>query len=622
MARFKINLKAGKVARDSDIIVGIDLGTTNSLVAYIKDGQAIAVKDASGKNTLVPSVVHFKADSKTLVGDAAREKLITDPQNTIYSVKRLMGKSYKDVSNHEEYFGYKIIDENEDKLVKVRVNDKFYTPIELSSHILEHLKKRIERVLDATVSKAVITVPAYFNDAQRQATRDAGKLAGLDVLRIVNEPTAASLAYGIGIKGDESKTIAVYDLGGGTFDISILQIENGIFEVLSTNGDTFLGGDDFDRAIIDYWVAHYKIDKSRLTSDKNFSQALRLEAEEAKKTLSLTDSFQSEIDGLELEITKEKFNELVQPLVDKTIAACKNALKDAELSISEIDNIVMVGGSTRMPLVKESISAFFEKEVDSSLNPDEVVALGAAIQADILAGNNKSLLLIDITPLSLGIETVGGLMDSIIPRNSKVPHRAGRSYSTSVDGQTNMKIAVFQGERDLIEHNRKLGEFVLKGIPPMPMGIPKIEISFILDADGILKVRAKELRSGVEQTVEMRSQYGLSEEEMAEMLLDSIKNAQSDMNIRALLEAKNEANNVIRSAIKFLEQNKAILSEEEIAKTTTLNQQLQTAVDGTDKDEVNKAMDDLNQYTTPLAHRAMDVNIKSAIAGKKVDKGI
>jgi molecular chaperone HscA len=618
MAKFKINLKEGKVAKHSDVIVGIDLGTTNSLVAYIKDGEAIAVKDASGKNTLVPSVVHFNADGETLVGDEAKDKLITDPQHTIYSVKRLMGKSYKDVSNFENYFGYRIIDEDEDKLVKVRVNDKFYTPIELSSHILEHLKKRIERVLDATVSKAVITVPAYFNDAQRQATRDAGKLAGLEVLRIVNEPTAASLAYGIGIRGDESKTIAVYDLGGGTFDISILQIENGIFEVLSTNGDTFLGGDDFDRAITDYWMQHFNIDKSRLQADKNFSQALRLEAEEAKKTLSLTDNFQSEIDGLELSISKEKFNELAQPLVNKTLLACRNALKDAALEVGEIDHIVMVGGSTRVPLVQESVSAFFGKAVDNRLNPDEVVALGAAIQADILAGNNKNLLLIDITPLSLGIETVGGLMDSIIPRNSKVPHRAGRNYTTSVDGQTNMKIAVYQGERDLVEHNRKLGEFTLKGIPPMPMGIPKIEISFILDADGILKVRAKELRSGVEQTVEMRSQYGLTEEEMGEMLIDSIKNASSDMNTRALLEARNEANNIVRSAEKFIVQNQTILSADEIAQTQALTDGLKTAVSGADKDAIHKAMDDLNQYTTPLAHRAMDVNIKNAIAGKQL----
>jgi molecular chaperone HscA len=618
MAKFAINLKKGTIAKDSDVIVGIDLGTTNSLVAYIKDGEAIAVKDESGKNTLVPSVVHFKADGNTLVGEEAKAKLVTEPENTIYSVKRLMGKSFNDVEDVEQYFGYKIINEDEDKLVKVRVGNKFYTPIELSSFILESLKKRIEKVLGATVRKAVITVPAYFNDAQRQATRDAGKLAGLDVLRIVNEPTAASLAYGIGLKSDETKTIAVYDLGGGTFDISILQIDNGIFEVLSTNGDTFLGGDDFDRTVIDYWVNTYNIDKELLSSDKNFSQEIRLLAEEAKKTLSSEDVFKSEINGIEIEITLEKFNELVQPLVDRTIIACKNALKDAEIEVSEIESVVMVGGSTRVPLVKSSVANFFGRTVNDSLNPDEVVAQGAAIQADVLAGNNKNLLLIDITPLSLGIETVGGLMDTIIPRNSKVPNRSARQYTTSVDGQTKLKIGVFQGERDLVAHNRKLGEFILTGIPPMPMGLPKIEIQFILDADGILKVKAKELRSGVEQTVEMRSQYGLTEEEMGEMLIDSIQNAQSDMAKRAVLEAKNEANNIIRSAEKFLIQNSQILTEEEIATTQSLTNALKTSVEGEDKDVINQAMDDLNQFTSPLAHRAMDVNIKQAMAGKKI----
>ncbi len=618
MAKIGINLKEGSVVKESDIIVGIDLGTTNSLVAYIKDGEAIAVKDTNGKNTLVPSIVHFDAQKKHLVGEEAREKLVADPQNTIYSVKRLMGKSYNDVQNVEHYFGYEIIDEDEDKLVKVRVEDKFYTPIELSSYILDYLKKRIEGVLKANIRKAVITVPAYFNDAQRQATRDAGKLAGLDVLRIVNEPTAASLAYGIGLSEDESKTIAVYDLGGGTFDISILQIDNGIFEVLSTNGDTFLGGDDFDRAIMDHWIKIHEIDPKRLQQEKDFSQKLRLAAELSKKKLSSDVNFSINIDGLELSLNKSTFEELIRPLITRTITACKSAIRDAELEVDEIDNIIMVGGSTRVPLVKELVAEFFGKAVDDKLNPDEVVALGAAIQADVLAGNNKNLLLIDITPLSLGIETVGGLMDSIIPRNSKVPHRAGRQYTTSIDGQSNMKIAVYQGERDLVEHNRKLGEFILKGIPPMPMGLPKIEIQFILDADGILKVKAKELRSGVEQTVEMRSQYGLSEEEMGQMLLDSIMNAQSDMATRALLEARNEANNIVRSAEKFIQQNEAILSESEIETTKNLTNALKETVKGEDKDLINKAMADLNEFTSPLAHRAMDVNIKEAMAGKKV----
>ena len=619
MAKIAIDLQSGNAIQESDIIIGIDLGTTNSLVAYVKDGKAITVKDADGKNALVPSILHFKSDNSTLVGNAAKEKLITAPQNTIFSVKRLMGKSYKDVANYEDFFSYKIIDEDDDKLVKIRVQDRFYTPIELSSYILEELKSRIEKALGARVSKAVITVPAYFNDAQRQATRDAGKLAGLDVLRIVNEPTAASLAYGIGLDPEDSKTIAVYDLGGGTFDISILQIEDGIFEVLSTNGDTFLGGDDFDRVIVNYWLELYGIDTA-LSRNKEFAQMIRLAAEDAKKTLSQHDTYSTEINGNTFSITQSIFAELAKPLIDRTLKACTNALSDAKLKHEDIDNIIMVGGSTRMPLVKSAVATFFGKEVYDKVNPDEVVAMGAAIQADVLAGNQKDILLIDITPLSLGIETVGGLMDVIIPRNSKVPMKAGRQYTTSVDGQTNMKIAVYQGERDLVQHNRKLGEFTLKGIPPMPMNLPKIEIHFILNADGILTVRAKELRSGVTQQVEMKSAYGISEEEMALMLLDSIQNAKSDMEIRALLEAKNEANNVIRSAEKFLVQNAEILSDIEKATTQELTNELKKAVEGEDKDAINKAMDNLNEFTKPLAHRAMDFNIKKAIAGAKIDE--
>ncbi len=618
MAKISINIKEGKVDKVSDIIVGIDLGTTNSLVAYIKDGKAVAVKGKDGKSTLVPSIVHFGKDGGIIVGEEAREKLISDPTNTIYSVKRLMGKSYDDVENFEQYFGYKIIDEDTESLVKVRVDDKFYTPIGLSAEILKSLKHRIEKDLGEKINKAVITVPAYFNDSQRQATRDAGKLAGLDVLRIVNEPTAASLAYGIGLDPEETRTIAVYDLGGGTFDISILQIQNGIFEVLSTNGDTFLGGDDFDRAIIDFWVKENNLDPTLLNQNKELAQAIRLEAEHAKKSLTDAGDFSSSIENLHLNITKAQFEELTQSLVQRTLDCCKNALTDAEISVEKIDHIVMVGGSTRIPQVQNSVASFFGKTLFNELNPDEVVALGAAIQADVLAGNQKDILLLDVTPLSLGIETVGGLMDTIIPRNSKVPNKAGRQYTTSVDGQKNLKVAVYQGERDLVNDNRKLGEFILKGIPPMPAGLPKIEIQFILNADGILKVKAKELRSNVETEIEIKSQYGLSEEEMAQMLIDSIQNAEADMKIRGLLEARNEANNILLSSDKFLHQNEEILSEEEKTETKTLIENLKQSVNGGDKDAINKAMDDLNTFTSPLAHRAMDVNIQKAMKGKKV----
>ena len=617
MAKIAINIKKGIVKKDiGDVIIGIDLGTTNSLVAFAEDGQAKAVKGSDGKNTLVPSIVHFAIEGGIVVGDKARQKLVEQPERTIYSVKRLMGKSFTDIKGYSQYFGYQIIDDDTESLVKIRVQDRFYTPIELSAEILKYLKNRIEDDLGQPVSKAVITVPAYFNDAQRQATRDAGKLAGLDVLRIVNEPTAASLAYGIG--KEDAQKIAVYDLGGGTFDISLLNIEDGIFEVLSTNGDTFLGGDDFDKEIVDYWVANGFFEKKQLETNKSLGQLVRLAAEEAKKLLSKQGIYEGKINGVSISITKEQFNELILSLIDRTLAACKQALKDADLQASDIDHVIMVGGSTRVPLVKNKVSEFFGKTVNDQIDPDQVVALGAAIQADVLAGNQKDVLLLDITPLSLGIETMGGLMDVIIPRNSKVPIKAGRQYTTSLDGQKNLKIAVYQGERDLVQHNRKLGEFILKDIPPMPAGLPKIEIHFIINADGILKVKAKELRSGKEQAIEIRPTYGISEEEMAKMLIDSIQNAEADMAARGLLEAKNEGMHIALSADKFLEQNESILSETEKATTLSLVSRLREKMNETDKDEINKAIQDLNDFTAPLAHRAMDETIAKAMKGKKI----
>ncbi|MEI6410172.1 MAG: Fe-S protein assembly chaperone HscA [Bacteroidota bacterium] len=616
MAVIPINLKDGSIEQPQDLIIGIDLGTTNSLVAYIKNGQPICVKGADGKSTLVPSVVHFGEQGAVLVGDAAREKLITDPANTIYSVKRLMGKSYRDVSGIQNHFGYQILDDDTDSLVKIRVKDRFFTPIELSARILSELKSRVETDLGTSVSKAVITVPAYFNDNQRQATRDAGKLAGLDVLRIVNEPTAAALAYGL--DRDETETIAVYDLGGGTFDISVLQIQDGIFEVLSTNGDTFLGGDDVDRILVEFFLKTLNIDEKILTEEKNTAQSIRLAAEQTKKTLSNAENCTVEILGKQITLTKTEFEELIRPLIERTIDCCKRALSDAGMQPTTIEKVVMVGGSTRIPLVKQMVAEYFGRPVYDNLNPDEVVALGAAIQADVLAGNQKDVLLLDITPLSLGIETVGGLMDVIIPRNSKVPSKAGRQYTTSVDGQKNLKIAVFQGERDLVEHNRKLGEFILRDIPPMPAGLPKIDIQFILNADGILTVKASELRSGLKQEIEIRPTYGISEEDMALMLIDSITHAEVDMRARGVLEARNEANNLLLAGDKFLQQNDAILSDEEKATTKDLLSALREATKLDDKDVIHRAIETLNTYTMPLAHQAMDTTIRAAMTGQKM----
>ncbi len=618
--KISINLKTGDVADSTpkDIIVGIDLGTTNSLVAYIVNEQPVTVKSKYGKRSLTPSVLHFSEDGDIVVGDKAKEYLVSHPERTIFSVKRLMGKSYADVKKLNSSIGYEIIDQDTESLVKIKVDNRFYTPTELSAEILKSLKSDAEHQLKTTISKAVITVPAYFNDSQRQATRDAGKLAGLDVLRIVNEPTAASLAYGLGLDKNEQYKVAVYDLGGGTFDISILQIEDGIFDVLSTHGDTFLGGDDFDRSIMAYWCQKHNISIEKMQEDAALNQAFRLAAEEAKIVLSKEDTFKTNVDSYHLHIDKTTFESLITPLIDKTIDSCVQALKDSKLTTAEIDKVILVGGSTRVPLVKKRLAEFFGKTPDDSMNPDEVVALGAAIQADILAGNRKDILLLDVTPLSLGIETVGGLMDSIIPRNSKVPQRAARQYTTSVDGQKNLRISVFQGERDLVVHNRKLGEFTLKNIPAMAAGIPKIEVSFILDADGILTVRAKELRSNVETSVEIKSTYGISEEEMALMLIDSIKNAEEDVKKRALLESINEANNVTLATDKFLIQNQAILTSEEIETTTSLNDALKSSVKSGTKDDIEAAMKRLNDYSTPLAHKALDINIGEALKGAKM----
>ena len=618
MGKVAINLVTGSI-QQKETIVGIDLGTTNSLIAIVRADtkQPIALKEIDGL-TLVPSIIHFDEYGNPVVGTLAKEQLIAAPERTIYSVKRLMGKSYKDVKDHAGAFSYKVIDDDTDSLVKIQINDKFYSPIELSADILRELKHRAEHILKTPVTKAVITVPAYFNDAQRQATRDAGKLAGLDVLRIVNEPTAASLAYGMGVNPEEEKTIAVYDLGGGTFDVSILKISNGIFEVLSTHGDTYLGGDDMDRSLAQYWQEQLGITEEELKADKALSQVLRLTAEEAKKQLSSADSFEGEVRGRKVSITKGGFNDLITPLVERTLESCRSAMKDAQLSPQDIDAVVMVGGSTRVPLVKERISGFFGREVFDQLNPDEVVALGAAVQADILAGNNTDMLLLDVTPLSLGIETMGGLMDVLIPRNSKIPSKAGRQYTTQKDGQSGMRISVYQGERDLVQDNRKLAEFSLTGIPGMPAGLPKVEVTFLIDADGILKVSATELRSGVAQSIDVKPQYGLTDEQVEQMLMDSVTNAKDDIKVRALVEASTEAQQMLEVTEKFLEKHHEFLEADEINMTLGKMKELRDAIDAKDKDRIQKEMELLNDLSRPYAERVMDGALKDAMRGKKI----
>lgn len=617
MAKISINIAAGSIEKPK-IVVGIDLGTTNSLVAYVPKGQGQPQIIPVRGNSIVPSVVHFDEHEVPAVGAYAKDKLLGQPERTIYSVKRLLGKNYRDLPLDTLNIGYRIIDDASENMVKVQVGAKFYNPIELSAEILKELKQQAEVSLGVVVEQAVITVPAYFNESQRQATRDAGKLAGLDVLRIINEPTAASLAYGI--QAQSQGHVLVYDLGGGTFDVSILQIEDGVFEVLSTHGDTYLGGDDIDRRIAEYWRENV----SKEINENTPFAVLRIWAEKAKIQLSNNKSsaFEHEFEsGMRVVLDYSNLVDIAKPILDKTWNSVKRALKDAQLNPSAIQEVVLVGGSTRFPEIQEQLTKWFaDSQINNQIDPDEVVALGAAIEADVLAGNRSDVLLLDVTPLSLGIETAGGLMDVLIPRNSKIPVRVGREYTTSVDGQVNLKVSVFQGERELVAENRQLGSFILEGIPSMPAGMPKIEIQFALNADGMLQVQAKELRSGVVQKVEIQPSYGLTDAQVEEMLMSGLTNAKADVEERLLRESQNEARQIIYTTERFIEKNANLLTDEEIAGTEQRMEAVRGLIDNSDRHLLQNAIEILNDFSRPFAERLMDIAISKAFKGNRIDQ--
>ncbi len=554
-------------------IIGIDLGTTNSCVSVMEAGDPQVIANAEGART-TPSVVGFTKDGERLVGQVAKRQAVTNPQNTVYSIKRFMGRKHDEVLSEEKMVPYKITD-RKDGVIVVEVVGKQYTPPEISAMVLQKLKKDAESYLGEEVKQAVITVPAYFNDSQRKATKDAGEIAGLEVLRIINEPTAAALAYGLDKKNDQK--IAVYDFGGGTFDVSILEIGDGVFEVLSTNGDTHLGGDDIDQEIINWLVAEFKKDQGvDLSKDQMAVQRLKEAAEKAKIELSSTVTtdinlpfITADNNGpkhLNVQLTRAKFEQMIDKFIQRSMEPCKKAIADAGLSVNEIHEVILVGGTTRIPAIQQAVKNYFGKEPHKGVNPDEVVAIGAAIQGAVLAGDVKDIVLLDVTPLSFGIETLGGVMTRLIERNTTIPTSKSQVFSTAADGQTSVEIHVLQGEREIATHNRSLGRFTLEGIPSSPRGVPQVEVTFDIDANGILNVRAKDKATGKEQRITITASSGLSKDDIEKMKQDAELHAEEDKKRKELIEAKNQADSLVYSTEKTLKENEEKINPETKAK--------------------------------------------------------